>query len=459
MEDVVPCLIVALVGIAGATFKLGSIDPKLHAFVWAGLFAHFASALAQVQITLGYYGMGDMVMYFETGRALAQLMALNPETYVPEVFAYFFQMPVSLPVGQELAESATGSMTAASAVILVITRHSLWASCLAVGTAAFFAKLALCGVLWERMEERCARHVVIAVLLLPSAAFWSSALLKESLAVVGLATLLVGAYRLKERRFVRSGLSIVGGTLLVAMLKPYILLPTACAVTIWLYFGGALEESKRRPVRLRAVVVLPGMASLVAVVLLFGRVFPAFGVDRFAEDAATYQELGVQFAGGSSFVFGDPSERSLMGQLAFAPIGFFNVLFRPLFFEVRNVVMAMNAVETTLFAGAFLVIAVGRRWRVVVERVLSSPELAFCAIFALTMGLGVGLTTTNLGTLSRYRMPMMPFLALLMLVVSEKERALRTEIPALVRSPRGPWVQRQVRPSGGNQRQKSRLRS
>jgi hypothetical protein len=46
----------------------------------------------------------------------------------------------------------------------------------------------------------------------------------------------------------------------------------------------------------------------------------------------------------------------------------------------------------------------------------SSSPLMFCAAFTLTLGVAVGLATTNLGTLSRYRMPLVPFFVAMVLV-------------------------------------------
>jgi hypothetical protein len=40
-------------------------------------------------------------------------------------------------------------------------------------------------------------------------------------------------------------------------------------------------------------------------------------------------------------------------------------------------------------------------------------------LFVVGLGIGVGLTTTNLGTLSRYRMPLVPFFGLLLMALAQ----------------------------------------
>jgi len=41
--------------------------------------------------------------------------------------------------------------------------------------------------------------------------------------------------------------------------------------------------------------------------------------------------------------------------------------------------------------------------------ILKSPFLVFCVAFVLPFSLAVGVAAPNLGSLSRYRIPMMPF--------------------------------------------------
>jgi hypothetical protein len=78
--------------------------------------------------------------------------------------------------------------------------------------------------------------------------------------------------------------------------------------------------------------------------------------------------------------------------------------------------MAVNALETT--AITLVVIQNIRRGQLAgfVATARESPIMAFSLIFTLLVGVGVGLATTNLGTLTRYRMPMMAFYAAFLVV-------------------------------------------
>jgi hypothetical protein len=119
------------------------------------------------------------------------------------------------------------------------------------------------------------------------------------------------------------------------------------------------------------------------------------------------------------------------GQLQFAPAAVFTSLFRPLIFEVNNPQSLLNALETTalLLTTGWLVLRKRPSW--MLGTVMSNPTLAFSVAFTLPLALGVGLISNNLGTLSRYRCPLVPFFVLVMVMLV---RARGSEL--LRRSPR-----------------------
>ena len=71
--------------------------------------------------------------------------------------------------------------------------------------------------------------------------------------------------------------------------------------------------------------------------------------------------------------------------------------------------MLVNSVEMTVIL-YFVIIAFVRTGRVELLRwAWRSPDIMASLAFVLLFSFAVGLATTNLGTLSRYRLPMMPF--------------------------------------------------
>jgi hypothetical protein len=56
------------------------------------------------------------------------------------------------------------------------------------------------------------------------------------------------------------------------------------------------------------------------------------------------------------------------------------------------------------------------------EGLFRTPLLVFSLVFVLVFGVGIGLAAMNLGSLSRYRAPLMPFYVTLLLVLRERVR-------------------------------------
>jgi hypothetical protein len=126
--------------------------------------------------------------------------------------------------------------------------------------------------------------------------------------------------------------------------------------------------------------------------------------------------------GGSNYALSGEIPTTLVGQIVYAPAALLTSLFRPAIFEVHNLLMLASAVETTVLMLLFGRILFTRNLGAVRRQIMEDPFLVFCVVFAVTFGIAVGLASTNLGTLSRYRSPILPFFAVLLLVLQTPRR-------------------------------------
>jgi hypothetical protein len=274
----------------------------------------------------------------------------------------------------------------------------------------------------EELPESSWMRLLGACLLVPSVVFWSSALLKESIAMIGVCAMVVGGQWIsRHRRFLRGGLALLVGMGIVAMLKAYILVPLGLAAGAWFYMIAFQRE--QAPV-LKGLTVLVGSVLAVGLILGTGTLFPQYSVGTFADEAAHHQEVGARFAGAADYQLDDEATGDLddpgvvQAQIQLVPLALLTALFRPFIFEVGNAQMAVNALETSAVLWLTLLAAYRCGLRGFLRRLVETPLLVFCLVFVLGLGVGVGLATTNLGTLSRYRMPLMPFFAILLLELS-----------------------------------------
>ena len=410
-------------------------------FLWMGYGAHAVSAVGQVLITLYYYGGGDMLMYHRYGMAIAQMVRARPD---------LLQQLAALTVGSdpllflwvEGAGGSTGVMCAIAGWLCLLLNDSLVASCLVISAFAFMGQVAM--YLAFRMHLPAAYHkrALMACFLVPSVVFWSSGILKEGIALGGLG---LGMWGLS--RFVKSarpdpralGL-IVAGFWIVGLVKAYILFPLAIAGLLWFFAERSRKQGK--VFKLRVAYLVPGIVLAMVAVMWLGEVYPRFALEKVATETAQLQGAYRKIDAGSSYELGDPNARTLTQQLQFAPIALVSTLLRPFIFEVHNIVSLINALETSaLFVMLCMLLfkTGGRRLWLVLR---SEPMLLFCAVYVLIFSVAVGLAAPNLGTLSRYRVPMFPAYWLLVL----------TLLP-LGRKPvarRGPAVRRVASPDGMN---------
>ena len=87
-------------------------------------------------------------------------------------------------------------------------------------------------------------------------------------------------------------------------------------------------------------------------------------------------------------------------------------LFRPYLWEVKNPLMLFSSLESLILLAitAAVVIKKGS----VMGKAMRNPTIVFCLVFSLTFAFAVGVSTFNFGTLSRYKIPLLPFYCLLM---------------------------------------------
>jgi hypothetical protein len=382
---------------------------------------HVGAACAQVPLTLSFYGGGDMFLYFSYGDILARMMNHDARHVIPEVTALLFQRPHRLPL-QIIGEGAsTGSMSALAAWAFYLLGPSKYAACITFAMLSLSGKLAMYRVFRANVDSGQRFYAAVATLFVPSFVFWSSGIIKEAVALAGLGWSLLGLHQwIRDSRSVSGVALMVGAALPIVLVKPYILFPLVLAGASWYYWARSL---KRGRVRIRPLYV--GIASVLCVggIVLLGQSFPEYSIEAFGSRTAELQRLGRVVRGGSNYQLGGEIPTTLAGQFAYAPLALLSSLFRPALFEVHNLLMLANAAETTLLTLVLARILLTRNLGKVRRQVTDAPFLIFCIVFVVAFGLAVGLASSNLGTLSRYRAPLLPFFVVLLLVLSKPVRA------------------------------------
>jgi hypothetical protein len=391
------------------------VPTRHRAWMWLSLVAHFAVATVQYSIVMDVYRGADTVMYFREGRALATLMSQNPSTYVPLVLDALFQLDPDNYLGLIGGQSSTGSMSALAGLVQLAFGSSFAAMCFAVGFLAYVGKLLLYQSLRAQLPAAQAHHVLVATMLVPSAVYWSSVFAKESVAIAFLWAPVEGFRRILNRSLVTGLLLIALGTVPIGLFKPYILFALAPAFGFWWVHHTASLAGRR--VRLRLPHLLAAAVATSLLIALLADRFPRFDPENLMEETARLQEIGSGITAGSNYTTVDPANRSVTGQMLFAPVGLLYALFRPAVFDINGATAAFAALESTALTVLFFRAATRQGFTDLAPKFARSPLLAFGVAFTLIFGSAAGVASTNLGTLFRYRTPMVPFYVLSLLAL------------------------------------------
>ena len=416
MDEVLPTALAVL----GCTVILTVVAAQYRndetSWLMGSWLAHLVAVAAQFYVNFTIY-RGDALGYGRRGIMLGELVGWDRLEMLKVGLALLFQQEGPLPFAFQGAGAPTGSMSGVSLLLLVFTGSAVYAPVVLLALGSCLGKIAIYQAFRDTFPPHLHLRLLLATCYLPSVLFWSSGLLKEAVVVVVLGPFVLGLQRALDGRLQWLGV-VALSAVIIALLKPHIVvaLVVACAAMIYARRTRTLSSGfSPFGVALGTFVAIGGMITV-------GRVFPELSSEEIMESIAQ-ERSNYTGRGGSSITAFDPTRMGPFGQFAAAPLALFTAWFRPLLIEAHNPQATANALESTLF----LVLAGRVVWRnplgEMARRVVSEPLLMFSLAFAFTLGLGVGLTTPNLGSLSRYRMPLLPFLMAFLVVLSARQSA------------------------------------
>jgi hypothetical protein len=418
MNDIIASALVMIFGVICLALVLRSVGSGEQRVLGLSFVAHMVSSVFMILLTVYFFGGGDMLAYQREGILLSNYLDSDFVEYAPDLLRYALGRPL-VEHHFFMSESATGTMIGISTWFMFAMRGSLYGACMLIGVFSFLSKFIMYRGLCATLPSRYHMRALWASTMMPSVVFWSSGLLKEPIAMIGLGPAVWGMAQLIQGPRRAVGLvALVLGSLPIALIKPYILFPFLLCSGVWFYWHRSLSSKGKVAILKQPLYILLAGVLSVGGVQALSVIFPEFGVENLADEAAGLQEMGQRIEGGSHYRIAVAPSRSLVGQLLIAPIGLSFALFRPLPFDVRNPVILLSALEMMGIMWLWWRIARMRSWRQTLKIIYSSPILVFCIAFCVIFGAAVGVSSTNIGTLSRYRVPMMPFYLLALLVLS-----------------------------------------
>ena len=291
-------------------------------------------------------------------------------------------------------------------------------------TALFFASFSFLGA-WSfyqslvRIFPMMVKSAAYAVLFIPSVIFWGSGIFKDSLTLASLFFIFSAILRLtylKERNILLVIKLLLFGFIIFSI-KEYIILAFVCSLSFFLYhyyLGKIRSPFVKTALAPFLLVSFFGIGYLLLNNLGEGS---KYSIDNVANTAfITAQDIryGWGKEGGSGFDIG--YDGSISSMLSLMPVAINAVIFRPYLWEASNPFMLLAALEATIFILFTARVLFRSRFRL--GRLFNNPITTFFVAFALLFAFAVGISTTNFGTLARYKIPMMPFYALALILMN-----------------------------------------
>lgn len=354
------------------------------------------------------YGVRDMQAAVKSGSVSVLDILLTENSTQSDELAYFFDIDESIYPVAGFMRHSSNFMVPKLGLIPYLLTESYLVLCFLYG---FFA---LCGSIrlykfFQAQFPKMRAEIALAVLLLPSVCYWSSGFLKDSLCFGALGFLLHSLYQffIAKKKPIASFIWIVISVYIIYTIKVYILLALIPGIGFWL-FGAVSTRIKSRGTRrviLLVSLVLAGLATSYFINFLTSEESLAkFSVDNLLESSENSREIferrGDQ---GSNFQINTSSPALMFIN------GLVATFFRPFPWEISSFIVLFSAVESIGFLLLFVFLlskaGIGRFFRTIFD----SPVLTLCFSFSVIFAIAVGISTTNFGSLSRYKIPCLPF--------------------------------------------------
>ena len=296
-------------------------------------------------------------------------------------------------------------------------------------TAVLFAFISFSG-LWAlfrtfaSLYPQLVRPIAISVLFIPSVFVWGSGIFKDTVCIFGLGWLTYGSFRLLvQRDYSASNIILtVLSFVLIAKIKMYILLGFVPALLTWLLFNYSQKiKSSAQKFFIRLFFMSIITAGFLFFMQRFGSELGKYSLERLVRTSEVTRNYiySVSAEEGSAYNLGD-FPATIGGMLSQFPLAVNVTFFRPYPWEAKKLIVLLSAVEALVFLFLTLKVIIslgpGKVWKAI----SMDPTIQFCLIFSLIFAFAVGVSSYNFGTLSRYKIPCLPFFALALVLTYYK---------------------------------------
>lgn len=388
-------------------------------------------ALIYTLLNTFYYRSGDSEMYYQATQALHKAVMDDSDNFIKiamtkminvktELMNYFIYIDSPYPIFEAMHEPGNFMVPKAALPFSLLFNNSYL--CIAM----CFSFFALGGAI--RMYKffiyyfpDFKKEIAFATLFLPSVAIWSSGLIKDPICFGSVGYVLYGMFNIfvRKKNYIGSIIWIIVGSFLLYFIKVYILLALAPAIILWLFvvFNKVVENKVLR----RILTFMTFTIGAVTAIFLLNYAtsdesLKAFSFDNITETSEQSRKL---YEGFNEAGAGEGSYYSIQSTNPFLIFlnGISATFFRPFIWEVNSITALFSSLESLFFLYITITLMYRRGLINFFRKIFGDPVLMMCFIFAIVFAAAVGSTALNFGSLSRYKIPCLPFYLTMVLVL------------------------------------------
>lgn len=387
--------------------------------------------LAYALLVVFYWGYGDTSTYFKEVLFFRDLLANNKTSFYQiftQDYSYFRDT-------YDIVGSINNSGFMVTKIALLISYLSFSRFLIAT---MLFTVVAYCSLftLYKTFVSFIPRYhfpIALAVLFFPSISVYGSGVLKDTVSFTALGFFFYAAYEMViKKNFSLKYIAIIFITgYLIAIVKSYIL--AAFLVPFLMFFIVKLIKGLNSTLAKIASATMILFVFVAVLVTFSTQIEEAIGVGSTEQLQNQIMELQNEYSkmtenSDSNFSLGT-IEPTLPGLIKKLPAGFVATLYRPFIWEARSLFTLVSALESLFLLLFTLYIIVKVNPVRFFFTILSNSNVFLCLGFSIIFASLVGLSTLNFGTLARYRIPVIPFYLMGLLIIFYEAKRTRLKKP------------------------------
>lgn len=406
-------------------------DPINRVYFLPALTVKIIGALAVGFIYQFYYGGGDTFNYHTYGSRHVWEAFMNSPS---KGFKLLFDYP-NLEGTYEYSSKIIFYLDPSSyAIVRLASVFDLLTFSSYSATAVLFAVFSFVGmwlfflVFYER-HAHLHKWMAFAAFFIPSVFFWGSGLLKDTITIgcLGFATHAIYKIFVAHRGNLAQWIMLVLSLYGLWSIKIYILLTFLPAGILWIFITN-LQYARSLVLRLLLFPFTIGLTSILGyyAIVKAGEDNSKYSLDKLGQTAQITAYDIRYFSGrgaGSGYSLGE-LDGSIGSMIALAPQAINVSLFRPYLWEVNNPLMLLSALESCFLLIYCIYIITTQN--LMVLRAMKQPDIFFSLVFSISFAFAVGVSTFNFGTLVRYKIPMLPFFLIALVLMHNNQTFSRS---------------------------------